>query len=60
MADAPPTRIDLPDELLGPRVRLRPYREADAQALWEAVDESRASLEPWIPDEFERSAWRAG
>jgi RimJ/RimL family protein N-acetyltransferase len=41
--------IDLPDELLGPRVRLRPYREADAPALWEAIDESRAALDVWMP-----------
>jgi RimJ/RimL family protein N-acetyltransferase len=40
--------IELPDELLGPRVRLRPYREADALALWEAIDESRAELEAWM------------
>ena len=49
MADEPPVRIDLPDELIGPRIRLRPYREADAAALWEAIDESRAALEVWMP-----------
>ncbi len=36
--------------LIGPRVVLRPYRLADAQAVWEAIDESRASLERWVPD----------
>jgi RimJ/RimL family protein N-acetyltransferase len=49
VADEPPVRIDLPDELIGPRVRLRPYREADAPALWEAIDESRAALDVWMP-----------
>ena len=49
MAEPTPGDITLPDELLGPRVRLRPYRESDAPALWEAISESRASLEAWMP-----------
>jgi ribosomal-protein-alanine N-acetyltransferase len=36
--------------LIGPRIVLRPYRLADTQAVWEAIDESRASLERWVPD----------
>jgi RimJ/RimL family protein N-acetyltransferase len=39
----------LPDELHGARVTLRPYVEADAPALWAAVDESRESLGEWMP-----------
>jgi ribosomal-protein-serine acetyltransferase len=30
-------------------VRLRPYRLDDAPALWEAVQESMAELQPWLP-----------
>ena len=30
-------------------IRIRPYRVEDAPALWEAVVESRAQLEPWMP-----------
>lgn len=42
-----PTLIPLFDELRGERVLLRPYREDDAQALFEAVAESRDHLRPW-------------
>lgn len=45
----PPILRDLPDELLGPRVCVRPYRSGDGPALWEAVDESREHLRPWMP-----------
>ncbi len=44
-----PIVIDLPEELRGPRVLLRPYRSEDAPALWEAIEESRAHLAPWMP-----------
>jgi RimJ/RimL family protein N-acetyltransferase len=49
VAEVDLARLELPTELLGPRVRLRPYREDDAKALWEAIDESRASLGRWLP-----------
>ncbi|MCW3059125.1 MAG: GCN5-related N-acetyltransferase [Capsulimonas sp.] len=47
----PPAPIlrDLPDELYGPRVTLRPLRPGDGAALWEAVDESRAQIGAWLP-----------
>lgn len=48
-APASPVLIDVPEQLDGPRVRVRPYRSDDAQALWEAVDESREHLGPWLP-----------
>jgi len=48
LASSPALLIALPDELVGQRVLLRPYRDEDAAALWEAVDESRASLGPWL------------
>ena len=43
------TLIPLFDELRGERVVVRPYRESDAQALQEAVAESRDHLRPWMP-----------
>jgi ribosomal-protein-serine acetyltransferase len=43
-----PLEIDLPLELLGPRVRLRPYREGDAAALRDAIRESHAALSEWL------------
>ena len=44
-----PLLIELPEELRGPHVLLRPYRPDDAPALWEAIDESCAHLAPWMP-----------
>jgi RimJ/RimL family protein N-acetyltransferase len=43
-----PTLIDLPTELRGPRVMLRPYREEDAEQVFAAIDESRDHLRPWM------------
>lgn len=37
------------EELRGERVLVRPYREDDAQALYEAVHESREHIRPWLP-----------
>ena len=39
----------LPEELVGERVLVRPYRPGDGTALFEAVDESREHLRPWMP-----------
>ena len=44
-----PTLIPLPDELRSERLVLRPYRAADAEPVFAAVDESRAHLRPWMP-----------
>lgn len=44
-----PAGVAVPREILGPRVRLRPLRLSDAPAVWEAVEESRARLERWLP-----------
>ena len=49
MSPIRPILIELPDELVGPRVRLRPYVEADAPGIFEAVDESRTPLGEWMP-----------
>jgi RimJ/RimL family protein N-acetyltransferase len=43
-----PALIDLPSELRGPRVLLRPYRVDDAEQLFPAIDESRVHLRPWV------------
>jgi len=43
-----PTLIPLFDELRGERVIVRPYREEDAPALYEAVAESREHIRPWL------------
>ena len=50
------TLVPLFDELHGERVIVRPYRVQDAQALQEAVAESREHIRPWLPfaDEHQR------
>ena len=45
----PRTLIPLFEELHGEHVLVRPLRESDAQALFEAVAESRDHLRPWLP-----------
>jgi RimJ/RimL family protein N-acetyltransferase len=44
-----PLLLDLPDELRGERVVVRPYIESDAAELWSAVDESRQHIATWLP-----------
>jgi len=41
--------IPMFEELRGERVIIRPYRESDAQDVFEAVGESRDHLRPWLP-----------
>ena len=43
------TLIPLFEDLRGERILVRPYRESDAQALFEAMIESREHLRPWLP-----------
>ncbi len=43
------TLIPIFDEFQGERVIVRPYHQEDAQALYEAVAESRDHLRPWLP-----------
>lgn len=43
------TLVPLFEELRGERVIVRPYRIEDAEALKEAVEESREHLRPWMP-----------
>ena len=44
-----PVLREVPDELVGERVLLRPYRPGDGAQLWEAIEESREHHLPWIP-----------
>jgi RimJ/RimL family protein N-acetyltransferase len=53
MADFDPLRLELPEQLEGERVVLRPWQESDARGLWEAVESSREALGeflPWVPE----------
>ena len=44
-----PLLLPIPEQLDGRRIRVRPPEPGDAQALWEAVEESRAHLGRWFP-----------
>jgi len=44
-----PILIDLPEELVGERTIVRPYRSGDGGALFDAIDESREHILPWMP-----------
>jgi RimJ/RimL family protein N-acetyltransferase len=49
MVDAQrPPALDVPDELVGTRVRLRPWRLNDAPLLLDAFDESRVRIGQWM------------
>lgn len=41
--------LEIPEEIVGERVLLRPYRAGDGDALWDAVDSSREHLKQWMP-----------
>lgn len=41
--------VDIPDTLYGERVVLRPPHPGDGKAVFEAVEESREFLYPWLP-----------
>jgi RimJ/RimL family protein N-acetyltransferase len=45
----PAPRVTVSREITGARVRLRPLRLSDARAVWDAIEESRTHLEPWLP-----------
>lgn len=44
-----PILLDLPARLIGDRVVVRPWQAGDGQALFEAVDESREHILPYLP-----------
>jgi len=41
--------LALPDRLVGDRIVVRPFQVGDGQALFEAIEESRDHLLPWLP-----------
>lgn len=41
--------IPAPGPLLGERIEVRSYTDADAPAIFEAIAESRLNLRPWMP-----------
>src|SRR5438045_9050403 len=43
-----PELLDLPDQLAGERVLLRPYRPGDGRAFFEAIDRHREELGTWV------------
>jgi ribosomal-protein-serine acetyltransferase len=43
-----PILKEIPEELVGERVLLRPYQPGDGVQLWEAIEESRDHHLPWI------------
>ena len=43
------TLLEVAETLVGKRVLVRAYRPEDAQALFEALNESREHLYPWFP-----------
>ena len=45
----PPILHDLPNELIGERLLIRPLRPGDGAAIFEAVEESCKQLNPWLP-----------
>jgi RimJ/RimL family protein N-acetyltransferase len=49
MTDVQAILVDLPDQLVGDRVIVRPWSEDDSRGLWEAIDGSRDHLAPWMP-----------
>jgi RimJ/RimL family protein N-acetyltransferase len=68
MTSQPPILLAIPETLEGQRVTLRPWRRGDGRALWDAIDESRDHLAPWMPwiddtrnpDDSEEYAIRSG
>ncbi|HYM68609.1 MAG TPA: GNAT family N-acetyltransferase [bacterium] len=44
-----PVLLDIPEELHGPRVLVRPLRPEDAPETWAAIEESREHLAAWLP-----------
>ena len=44
-----PILRDYAKELVGPRIVVRPVRPGEGAAVFEAVEESRAELSPWMP-----------
>lgn len=48
MPDVRPILIDLPERLVGQRLVVRPWHDADAPALFHLIDESREHIRRWL------------
>lgn len=44
-----PSQIPLFEELSGERITVRPHRLDDFDEMWDAIQESRDNLRPWLP-----------
>ena len=44
-----PILLDLPNEILGGRITLRPLRDSDADGMFTAIQESIEHIRPWLP-----------
>ena len=44
-----PSQIPLFDELIGERVIVRPHRLDDFDEMWDAIQQSRDEIRPWLP-----------
>jgi RimJ/RimL family protein N-acetyltransferase len=44
-----PGALELPEQLVGARIVLRPFERAEAASLFAAIDESREHVRPWLP-----------
>lgn len=49
MADEERMKIELPEEIVGERIILRPWRESDAEAFFAEIDCSREHISRWLP-----------
>ncbi len=49
MAEVRPILLELPDQLVGERVVLRPWRESDAAAFYALIVASREHIQRWLP-----------
>jgi RimJ/RimL family protein N-acetyltransferase len=45
--ESDPMLINIPEELEGVQIRLRPLRPGEGELFWEAIEESREHLRPW-------------
>src|SRR5579884_924061 len=48
MTELNPILVDLPDQIVGERIVLRPWRDSDAEAFYALVDCSRDHIRPWL------------
>lgn len=44
-----PELVHVPTEIRTDRLVIRPWRQSDAEPLFDAIDRSRATLLPWLP-----------